>query len=92
MEYLKSFKDILYISNLTQKNMVNENIVNEENKKKRKTNSSEYNAKYYKENKHRILQNFSQIAVCPNCGKNSTIHHLKRHMSSNLCKKRSGMK
>jgi ribosomal protein S27AE len=57
--------------------------------KKRKNNTPEYNANYYATNKDATLAKLMANVICPNCGGNSCAQHLKRHMKSKLCQKRS---
>ena len=59
--------------------------------KKRKTNTSEYNRQYYQKNKTHILANVLEKVPCPCCGHMSVRCHLKRHMKSKLCKKRTAI-
>ncbi len=55
------------------------------NKEKQK----EYNKQYYSNNKAQILKSMTELIKCENCGCSCTKYHLKRHMKSKLCLKRS---
>ena len=49
----------------------------------------EYNKQYYATNKSKILDQLMTIVTCPNCKTTQTHQHLKRHMNSQLCKRRT---
>lgn len=63
-----------------------EEVVQE--KKQYYTKSKEYYAKYYADNKERILAMLREMVICPFCGSSSSHQNLKRHQKSNLCKRR----
>jgi len=46
----------------------------------------EYNSKYYAVNKDRILKRMSESIECPECCRQITRQHMKRHLRSKLCK------
>lgn len=77
--------------------MENQNVENQniekpevvEEKKKRKNNTKEYNAKYYADNKERILAMLCKMVICPLCGTSTSHQNLKRHQKGKLCKRRA---
>ena len=71
------------------------NIISDEDielLKKAKLNKEklkEYNKEYYSKNKQQILKSMTELIKCENCQCSCTKYHMKRHMKSKLCQKRS---
>jgi hypothetical protein len=49
--------------------------------------TKEYNAKYYAENKAKILQHVSEKIPCEFCTRQVTRQHMKKHQRTSVCKK-----
>jgi hypothetical protein len=51
-----------------------------------KLSVKEYNSKYYKENKAKILQHMGEKIPCVHCQKLITKQHMPRHIRTSSCK------
>ena len=69
-----------------EQNIINCEIVP---KKVRKTNTPEYNKKYYLEHKAHIINDLlCKVVTCDNCLHLVTKSHLTRHKKTKLCERR----
>lgn len=55
--------------------------------KKEKKTKKEYNDKYYKKNREKIIKKMCVKINCEKCGRETTVKNLKSHMKTKLCNK-----
>lgn len=66
---------------------VQDKIKNIEDNLKKKTDSKEYQSKYYKEHKQKLISQLCEKVECNICGRKVTKNRLNIHKTTLLCRK-----